>query len=151
MTWLYFIGTETVAVLDSTRTDVQSVYCVTCEILIKNKTKRCDTCKKYRNVLSAMVSHPQKDERTHPSSHTAYANLHTPEKDKRLDLLHKENRKVKLQIRRLKQKIEAVAIQQGVNLNDELHSDIKLIASTSTQHIHSTYQEPFNDYSGTSN
>ena len=76
-----------------------------------------------------MVSRPQKDEHTHPSSHTAYINLSTPEKDERLGLLHKENRKARLQIKRLKQKIEAVAIQQGVCISNELHSDIKLIAS----------------------
>ena len=66
-----------------------------------------------------MMSCPQKDEHAHPSS-----NLSTPEKDERLGLLHKENRKARLQIKRLKQKIEAVAIQQGVCISNELHSDI---------------------------
>ena len=127
--------------LDSVRTGVQSIYHVSCEILIKMKTKRCDKCKKYRNVLFAMVSCPQKDERTKPSSHTTYANLSTPEKDRRLGLLHQENRKAKQHIKNLRQKIETITIQDGVNLSDELHSDIKLIASTNIQDIYSRFPE----------
>ena len=57
-----------------------------CDILIKMNTKRCDKCKKYRKVLIAMVSRPQKDDCTNPSSHTTYANLSTPEKNQRLTL-----------------------------------------------------------------
>ena len=136
-----FSGTETVAVLDSTRTGTQSVYHASCEILIRVNTKRCDKCKKYRNVLSAMVSRPRKDDRTNPSSHTTYVNLSTPEKNQRLSLLHQENRKAKQQIRRLNQKLEAITVQQGVNLSDELHNDIKQIASTNTQEIYSRYPE----------
>ena len=88
-----------------------------------------------------MVSRPQKDERTKPSSHTTYANLSTPEKDRRLGLLHQENRKAKQHIKNLRQKIETITIQDGVNLSDELHSDIKLIASTNTQDIYSRFPE----------
>ena len=88
-----------------------------------------------------MVSRPQKDERTKPSSHTTYANLSTPEKDRRLGLLHQENRKAKQHIKNLRQRIETITIQDGVNLSDELHSDIKLIASTNTQDIYSRFPE----------
>ena len=88
-----------------------------------------------------MASRHQKDEQTHPSSHTTYANLHTPEKDERLSRLHEENRKAKVQIKRLIQKIESATIQDGVCLNDELHNDFKLIASMNTKDIHSTYPE----------
>ena len=88
-----------------------------------------------------MVSRPQKDDRTNHSSHTTYANLSTPEKNQRLTLLHQENRKAQQQIRRLNQKLEAITIQQGVSLSDELHNDIKQIASTNTQEINSRYPE----------
>jgi len=136
-----FSGTETAAILDSTRMGTQSVYHASCDILIKMNTKRCDKCKKYQKVLIAMVSCPQKDDRTNPSSHTTYINLSTPEKNQRLTLLHQENRKAQQQIRRLNQKLEAITAQQGVSLSDELHNDIKQIASTNTQEINSRYPE----------
>lgn len=52
-----------------------------------------------------------------------------------------ENRKAKVQIKHLMQKIENATIQDGVCLNDELHNGIKLIASTNTKEIHSACPE----------
>ena len=88
-----------------------------------------------------MVSCPQKDKRTDPSSHTNYTYLSTPEKDKRLGLLHQDNRRAKQQIRHLRQKIEEITIKEGVHLSDELHSDIKSIASANTRDIYSRFPE----------
>ena len=52
-----------------------------------------------------------------------------------------QNRKAKQHIKNLRQKIEITTIQDGVNLSDKLHSDIKLIASTNTQDIYSRFPE----------
>jgi len=43
-----------------------------------------------------MLSRHLKDQKTHPSSHTTYANLSTSEKSERLRNLHLENKKAKL-------------------------------------------------------
>ena len=86
---------------------------------------------KHRKSLAAMVCHPHKDDSSNPSSHTTYGNLHMPEKDARLSHLHQENRKAKLHIIRLEQKISLAANEDGVKLDEELHSDImNLVAST---------------------
>ena len=86
------IGTETVAFLDSTRTEVPSIYNVNCEILIEltSKTATCLACKSYRKSLAAVASRCHKDDHSHPSSHITYFNLHTPEKIEHLCRLHKE-------------------------------------------------------------
>ena len=78
-----YIGTEIETKVDSIRTGVLSVYHVNCEILIESSTNvvRCSSCKRHRRSLSAICSRSQKDDRTHPSSHTNYSCLTSPEKD----------------------------------------------------------------------
>jgi len=63
-------GTGVVATKTSTRTGTKSTYHSNCEILISSllNPAHCSSCKKHRKSLSAMVSRPQKDEWTHPSS-----------------------------------------------------------------------------------
>ena len=60
-----------------------------------------------------MVSHPQKDDRTHPNSHTTYSCLTPAEMQKRLRL-HEEFKHTKLQLSYL-QKISE-NISEGVLL-----------------------------------
>lgn len=56
-----------------------------------------------------MISRLQKDDersqRTHPSSHTNYSYLSTPEKNERLHRLHADNKTAKLRISRLEKKM----------------------------------------------
>lgn len=139
---MYNIGTEVVAKLDSVRTGNLSVYHVNCEVLINSTTypPRCAHCKKHRKCLNAMVSRTHKDERTHPSSHTNYSYLSTPEKDERLHRLHAESKVIKLRISRLEKKITELINDDGVCVEDDLHDDIKQIVSDSTEQIYSSYQ-----------
>lgn len=141
---MFFIGSEIVTTVDSNRTRILSIYYIKCEVLIKVNTlmKICECCKKYRKTLTAMASREQKDtNRTDPSSHTAYVNLSTPEKIERLSHLHKENKRAMLEIKRLKQKISAAITLDGVNLSDELHDDVKTMASDTTKQIYLQYPE----------
>ena len=88
-----------------------------------------------------MASRCHKDDHSHPSSHTTYFNLHTPEKIERLCRLHKECKKARLCIMRLKQRISEAAVDGGVALDEELHNDMKALVDTSTKHVHSLYPE----------
>jgi len=88
-----------------------------------------------------MLSRRLKDQKTHPSSHTTYANLSTSEKDERLRNLHQENKKAKLCVRRLEQKISAAASQEGITLDDELHNDMKTMMDAATKQVYSLYPE----------
>ena len=69
------------ATVDSVRTGVPSIYHVCCEVLISKfiSPSRCGVCKKHRKSLLTMTLRDQKDERVHPSSHTNYSYLSTPE------------------------------------------------------------------------
>ena len=63
----------------------------------------------------AMVTRIQKDDdKTNPSSYTAYITLHTPEKIKRLHRLQQERKNALLCINRLKQKIAAIVDRDGI-------------------------------------
>ena len=129
-------------------TGVSSIYHVKCEVLINstNLTKRCSTCKKHRQTLSAMVSREQKlkstfSSRSDPSSHTRYSYLRTPQKDERLRRLHQDKRKLNLRIMCLEKKLTSATTQDGINLTSELHDDFKEIASENISNIHSSYPE----------
>ena len=82
----YYIGTEIVAKVYSICTGVLSVYHVKCEMLIESSTDvvQCSSCKKHRRSLLAICSRFQKDDRTHPSSHTNYSCLTSLEKGEQL-------------------------------------------------------------------
>ena len=135
--YYFTIGTEIVGFLDSARTGVPSLYNVKCEVLTEstNNGTKCSVCKNYRKTLAAMASRCQKYDRSHPSSHTTYANLHTPEKNERLNRLHKENKKAKLYIMRLKQRISEAVTEGGITLDKELHIDMKALVDTSTKQV----------------
>ena len=139
----FALGTEVIAYLDPTRTGKPSLFNVKCEVLIKPTTvkAKCQACKKYRKSLAAMTSRCHKDDCSHPSSHTTYFNLHTPEKNECLRRLHQENKKAKLCIMRLKQRISEAARDGGIKLNEELHNDMKAMVDNSTKQVHSLHPE----------
>ena len=88
-----------------------------------------------------MARRSPKDECTHPSSHTSYAVLNTPQKVERLRRLHLESKKSKLRLDRLRQKLEAASTQVHVNADKTLDDDIRSMAADSTEVVHKTYPE----------
>ena len=135
--------TRGLVALDDTRTGSLSIYHVECDILIKSseESSRCKSCKRYRKTLSAMLSRRLKDQKTHASSHTTYANLSASEKDERMRNIHQESKKSSLRVSRLKQKISDVASQGGVVLDNEIHNDMKAVMDATTNQVHSLYPE----------
>lgn len=77
----------------------------------------------YRKSLCTMASRTKTDDRTHPSSHTRYSSLNTPEKDERLRRMHRKNARLKSQISQLREKISAAVNNNGVNIDSELNED----------------------------
>jgi len=88
-----------------------------------------------------MVSRPQTDDRTDPSSHTNYSCLHTPEKDERMSRIQQEKRKLNIRISQLQERISSVTAKVGITLTDDLHNDVVKIAAANTKRVHSTYSE----------
>lgn len=131
------------AIVDSTRTGTLSIYHVNCEVLLESsiEPKKCLACKKHRKSLSSMACRPHKDEHTHPSSHTTYTNLRTPEKIERMSRLHQENKKAKLRIVRLEKKIMSATNEDGINLSNTLHSDMIVMANENAKSVFSSCSE----------
>lgn len=135
------IGSEIVAKVDSIHTGIFSIYHVHCEVLISSSTEPpCANCKKHRRSLTAMISHVQKDERTHPSSHTNYSYLSTLEKNEHLRHLHTESKIAKSRISHLQRNIMEVTNDDGVILDEDLHDDVKQILADATEQINISYQ-----------
>ena len=86
-----------------------------------------------------MATRPQKDQRTHPSSHTAYTCLHTPEKDQRMRRLHQEGKIAKLRITRLVKKLSDLVEEDGIHLDDELDRDMKMMMDETTKQVNTNY------------
>ena len=84
MPMFYIIGSDVIAVVDSNRMDLPSIYHVNCEVLISQGSSRCDCCKKHRKSLCAMASRDRKGDITNPSSHTTYDCLSAQEKKDRM-------------------------------------------------------------------
>ena len=87
---------------------------------------------------AARTSH---DEHTHPSSHTPYSVLNTPEKDERLRRLHLETRKAKRQIDRQKERITASVHSRAAPLDRTIDSDLRCIVSESRTQIFAAHPE----------
>ena len=84
----------------------------------------------------AMATRKQKDDdKTSPSSHTAYVTLHTPEKISRLHRLQQERKSALMCINRLKQKIAGIIDKDDITVDDELHEDLKAITAEHTKEI----------------
>ena len=129
------------AVIDSARTGVSSIYHVCCEVIISKliTPARCAVCKKHRKSLLMMTLHSQKDERVHPSSHTNYSYLSTPEKDERLHRLHTQCKISRLHIIRLEKKLLESTEESGIHLDQDLDNDIKQILADSSEEINRCY------------
>ena len=132
-----------VARVDDKRLGTSSIFHVDCNILVSSvlKSGRCSACTKHRKSLSTMASRPKSDDRTHPSSHTTYAALTTPEKEERLHRLHRENARLKSQIARLREKISTAVDRDGVTVDSELNEDLKDMVEKSRDEVHKSYPE----------
>ena len=62
------------------------------------------------------------------------------EKDERLRRLHYENKVAKLQVSRLEKKITELTATNGVQLDSELHDDMKEMIAEATNKIHQSFQ-----------
>ena len=107
------VGTELVAFYD---TDHSTIRCVNCDFLVHlptnsvaNVLMQCSKCINYEKTLLQMLrrSESSKDsDRCDPQNHANYQHLTTPEKHKRMQELHQQNRIRHHQIDHLKAQLE---------------------------------------------
>ena len=75
----------------------------------------------------------------HPSSHTSYRFLNTPEKIERLQRLYQQTKVQHQQVDRLRARLELVIEEQGVEVESELHDDLVDIMAENTPMVMATY------------
>ena len=140
---LTHVGSNVVAVVDSKRTGRPSVYHVMCEVLVAStrQSRRCSSCSRHRNNLRATVLRSTKDDRTHPSSHTNYVALSTPEKAERLHRLHQEAKIARQKLDRLRDKIRLDAATASPNVDTELDGDLRLTITENDKDVMERYPE----------
>ena len=142
----YYLGTAVIATLNSTRTGSLSIYHENCEVLIMTTPfiapARCESCKIFRRSLFVMASRATKerDDRTHPSSHTNYLYLSSHEKDERLHRMHVQAKIASHQIKRLEESINRVVNENGVQLEVDLHDDLRQLALDGTEQVNRLHQ-----------
>ena len=125
-TLLLHLGTNTIAVVDSERTGIPSIFHVQCDVLVDASKTRCVPCTQQRKTLYVLTKRVSKiGDRTHPSSHAPYMSLTTPEKHQRLSRLHSVARNSTKQIERLRQKIATLIKTDEIEVEDELDNDVR--------------------------
>ena len=75
-------------------------------------------------------------DKTNPSSHTNYRFLDPSEKD---ECLHRFHTKAKLQISRLKERVCIAIEQRGIQVHDDLQSDLIAIMEDNNSNVINTY------------
>ena len=143
-TIIVYTGTEVVAVVDTVLNGSPTLYHTSCDVIVEPGRKRCSPCTKHRKALASMAtraSRPSCRDHTHPSSHTTYAVLHTPEKNERLRRLHSEARKAKHQVKRLQHKLADSLRDNATEVDEVLDRDLREIISDNDANIKAMYPE----------
>ena len=113
-------------------------------MLVEESRKRCLNCEGYRRYLNSMLYRAAGKERvdidrTHPSSHTPFTALTSPEKVERLHRLHSFSRVSQQKIERLKHRLQMISEKKGVEVDETFHSDLKNIMETHKQQVEKAY------------
>ena len=144
--WLHDFTTDTnpVASLEQGLLPFRMVRCTSCDVLVSpGAGTRCLTCLKYRKTLNAMLSRLSSRasvaNKCHPSSHTNYRFLTTLEKAECLQKLHQLAKVRRQQIERLRACLELIIEERGIDIERELHDDLKDIMTQNTHSIADAY------------
>lgn len=119
-----------------------TIRCTNCEMLLPSSS-RCNQCKEYRKVLTAMLhrstSSASTTDPTNPNSHTNYKTLSSPQKIARLKNQHDQIKLQKQQIKRLTERLEAVIEATGITVQHELHNNLSAAMEEHNSTVSSAY------------
>ena len=116
-----------------------------CELLVN--TAKCASCMQYRGVLRALYSRQCKttikatQERTKVSSHTNYRYLNAEEKNERISNLRAEVIQNRREIKKVKEKIDAMHEKNSIVVNDMLHEDLESIMKEMTEDVQKNHAD----------
>jgi len=105
---------------------------------------RCKVCKQHRKTLNSILSRKRSQDSeasTQPTSHTTYHCLTHSQLAERLHLMHKIYRHTKQQLRRTKEKVNEVIEQDGIQLDECMHTDFETIMQEQSKLINDSFQQ----------
>ena len=119
---------------------------VNCHYVIKETLEMCEQCVHYRQTLLVLSRRKEVQAKTSsswidPSSHVNYLCLDTPQKVQRMKRLHDDNRKMAKRQYRLERKLSEAIEGKGVNVDEELATDLFSVMEEEEQHIENEYPE----------
>lgn len=119
----------------------KTVRTADCELICPSA--KCESCKAYRANLRSIYNRWSKQrgfDGSDTSSHTNDRYLNTPEKKAKMDSLRKRAHNAEEEVKRLKDKVRTL-LQQGENVDNELHSDLVNIMKENADEIRKVYPE----------
>ena len=127
---LLFDFTNQVASLELGLLPFWTLRCTSCDVLVSPGTgTRCHPCLKDRKMLNAVLSRlgsrATVADKCHPSSHTNYRFLTTPEKAEHLQKLHQSVKVRRQRLERLRAHIELIIEEWGIEVKREIDDDLK--------------------------
>ena len=111
-------------------------------LLEHNNTKRCPSCESHRKGLYILLNRHRNESSKSKITHNSHSNfryLTTPQMVKRLRGIHFNQERTMLQLDRLRAQLEVVTREEGVEVNEELHQDLKEIMSNHDTQITSSF------------
>lgn len=121
-----------------------TIRCASCELLLPSTSThaRCDPCMAYRKVLNSMLSRKMKlntDDSCQAESHTNLRFLSTPQRKVRFGRMRVRTKVCQQQSKRLRERLESVIGERGVQVTEELHEDLVTTMENSTPGIVEQY------------
>ena len=119
----------------------KTVRTADCELICPST--KCESCKAYRANLRSIYNRWSKQrgfDGSDTSSHTNDRYLNTPEKKAKMESLRKRAHNAEEEVKRLKDKVRTL-LQQGENVDNELHSDLVSIMKENADQVRKAYPE----------
>ena len=143
--FVLFKGSMVVAYVDSQCQPHPTLRHTKCELLLGSgaSSKRCSVCETHRKVLNVLVNRHEKATPNSRAAHDSRANyryLNTPEKVQRLQEMRTVKNRTQTQLDRIKVQLQKVVEEEGVEVTEELHSDLKQIVSSHDSQVTATTQ-----------
>ena len=144
---------DVIAKSESSGDDGFTIRHVNCEVIVAGgddaSTARCSYCTHHRKALSTMVrrsttgSDEINSKHLDALSHTNYRFLTSPEKVKRLQILHREVRITQKKLFRLREKLEEKIATQAILIDEDTDADMRTVMAEEEGQLFKRFPEGF--------
>ena len=135
---ILWLGSNVVASYVKDYFTFHTIRCASCQIVLASSSQRCGPCSEYRRVLNAMLSRRAKQNPENSvlaESHTNLRFLNTPQRKERFSRLKLKSKLCQQQLRRLEEKIERLVEARGIEVSEDLHSDLAAMVEENSSEV----------------